>query len=469
MSKKDHFKGHKRYSKGEIMSERIIRAYNENKEIFYNIVGTFFLKGGALLVSLGTTPAYMRYFSDYTVLGLWFTVLSVLNWVLSFDLGIGNGLRNKLTVTLVKGDFEKSKQYISSAYIILASFSIIISLFSLFVFPHINWNSIFNVSQNIVDPSLLVKCVEIVFIGLMFQFTLKLITSVLHALQKSVLTNFLSLISSVITLVYVLFAPSGGVEENLLNLAFINVLAINLPLLITTLIIFRTSLRESRPSFRNYDRLSAKSVLSVGMIFFCLQFMAMMIGNTNEFLISRFISPRDVVDYQVYNKLFNFFNSIFNLAYIPVWSAATKQLALKKYVWLKNTHKILLGSSLIALATLLVFVPMLPYVIRIWIGNTEGVTINWQYGVFFAILTGLMIWNGANCSIANGLGWLRAQLIFLTLGAIINIPIAYILTQITGGAWISIVIANIISLLPVCVAQPIYIQNKLNKKILNAI
>ena len=80
----------------------------ENDKIVYkNIIGAFVVKGGALVISLFTMPTYIKFFNDDVVLGLWFTVLSMLNWMLNFDLGIGNGLRNHLTKALIKKDDQK--------------------------------------------------------------------------------------------------------------------------------------------------------------------------------------------------------------------------------------------------------------------------------------------------------------------------------------------------------------------------
>lgn len=46
-------------------------------------------------------------------------MLSVLSWISLFDIGIGNGLRNKLAENLKNYDSLKTRKYVSSAYIML--------------------------------------------------------------------------------------------------------------------------------------------------------------------------------------------------------------------------------------------------------------------------------------------------------------------------------------------------------------
>ena len=51
---------------------------DKDRILFQNILGAFAVKGLSLVVSLFTLPAYMRFFKDQNVLGVWYTVLSVL-------------------------------------------------------------------------------------------------------------------------------------------------------------------------------------------------------------------------------------------------------------------------------------------------------------------------------------------------------------------------------------------------------
>ena len=51
----------------------------QNKTVVVNMFGAFAVKGVSLCLSLFTMPAYIRFFQNQTVLGVWFTIVSVLN------------------------------------------------------------------------------------------------------------------------------------------------------------------------------------------------------------------------------------------------------------------------------------------------------------------------------------------------------------------------------------------------------
>lgn len=440
----------------------------KNKNIILNVIAAFLVKGGSMIVSLFTLPAYIRYFNDQTVLGVWLTLLSVLNWVLSFDLGIGNGLRNHLTIAITENKQDDVKKYISSAYMMIGIFSAAIIIVAKIIFPYINWNAIFAVPENYISCRTMKKAVEIVFTGLMLQFFLRLINSVLYALQLSSVNNALALLSNIIILLAINIIPHTNAETDLLRLAYVNILAVNIPLVIATIIVFFSKLKDCKPRLLYYKKEYARTILGMGIVFFVLQFASVLIGNTNEFLISHFCQVSDVVEYQPYYKLTNVCITIFGLAMTPIWSAVTKGMANKDFLWIRRLYTSLLGLAIVAGVAMMGLVPLLPYIVKVWLG--DGYVIKTGYTILFVIYSAFAIWNSVNSTIANGLGVLKAQAIFLTFGAILNIPLSYILAVATNS-WIGIVCANIISYIPVCVIQPVYLwrflkpQNNMGKDV----
>ena len=63
------------------MIDQLKEIITNNKKLFENIIGAFVVKGGSLIVSVVLLPLYLRFFGDQTVLGIWYTILSILIWV----------------------------------------------------------------------------------------------------------------------------------------------------------------------------------------------------------------------------------------------------------------------------------------------------------------------------------------------------------------------------------------------------
>ena len=58
-----------------------------------NIIVSGFIKGADMLVYLLLVPLTLGYLNAYEY-GIWLTLNSLLTWIDSFDIGLGNGLRN---------------------------------------------------------------------------------------------------------------------------------------------------------------------------------------------------------------------------------------------------------------------------------------------------------------------------------------------------------------------------------------
>ncbi len=436
---------------------------DNNKIVLKNVIGAFAVKGLCLVVSLFTMPAYISFFNNDTTLGLWFTILSVLTWILNFDLGIGNGLRNHLTKTITQKNDEDTKKYISSAYISIGIVCVALVCVFLAVCNFINWNKFFNIESSIVSGKAMLTAVKIVFIGIILQLFFKLINSILYALQKSSVNNFLHLCTTVLGLICVLIIPSGDNDINIIVMAVVHLLAVIVPLLVTTIIVFLgKTLRNCLPSVKAFSKKHAKEVLFLGSTFLFLQLAQMVVMATNEYLITYFHSNEAVVDYNIYHKLAVLGSTVFSLALTPVWSAVTKALTEKNYNWVDMLYKrfMLLGTGGFLLQFLMI--PFYQIIINLWLGS-DAINVNYFHVFSFAVLGGAIIYNTILFNITSGIGDLKLQTTLYVVAAIIKIPIAWILVKLTGS-WIGVVWANNISLGIYCMIQPIWMKKYLNKK-----
>lgn len=426
-----------------------------------NVVGSFVVQGAALILALFTLPAYIRFFENQLILGVWFTVLSVISWILNLDLGIGNGLRNRLVVALAKNDRAGARRYISSAYVIALGIVLFLGLSVAVSFRFIDWNGFLGVPTEVIEGGVLAETATIATIGILVQFALRLIVSVLYALQMSAVTGLVNLANSAGMLLVVLTMTSGSNSEKLILLAKASVVSTNLPLLVASVVVFSTILRDCSPRVGLFDGPLAWDVAKEGGKFFGLQVSYMLIVNTDAFLISRFAGPQYVVDYQIYSRFFFLFSSVFILALAPVWSAVTQAFAQGDLDWIERLYLRMRRMAFAALIGILSLWVSLQWLVDLWLGS-NSIVVNMGYSLLFAVLSAEMIWIGVLSSVVNGLGRLRVQLLSYGIGALIKLPVALMATQ-GLASWVGIILATAIALLPYSILQPIRLNRYLTQ------
>lgn len=439
---------------------------DKDRILFQNVLGAFVVKGLSLVVSLFTLPAYMRFFQDQNVLGVWYTVLSVLTWVLNFDLGVGNGLRNKLALALAVNDRERARQVISSAYFMIGGLMLVLTAAGLGLIPLADWNRFFNVEADLISGETLAQVVRYAFIGIALQLFLRLISSILYALQKSAVNDAISLVTSVLLLVFVLLAPAGAPADSLKLFSLGYVFCANLPLAAATVMVFWGPLKDCRPGRRWVNASCAKGVLSLGGMFFFCQIFYMVITNTNEFFITQYTDPANVVEYQIYNKLFTLVGTLFMLGLTPVWSAVSRAVAEEDYLWLRRVNRQLLWLTAAAAAAEFAILPFLQILVDLWLGP-EAIAIRYDYALIFALFGTAMIAQTTVSAIASGTGRIKLQMLCYGLGVVVKVVVIDLGCRLTGE-WIVVVLANALVLLPYCILQQLdltrYIRRKLSEK-----
>jgi len=398
---------------------------SENDKIaIKNVSGAFIIKGLSLLISIISLPLYIKYFNNDIVLGLWFTLLSLLTWILTFDFGIGNGLRNKLVEAINKNNSGLVKTYISSSYMFLG----IIVLFLIVTFTPLififNWSNILNISIESIDSKILLSTVLINYATVVFQFFLRLITFILYALQKSSINNLLIFATSFMQLVFILIYRGQNIESNLLVLSLVHFFCVIGPLLMATIIIFTGKLKDARPSLKFVDLKVGKSIISLGGNFFWIQIMYLGITGTNAFFITNILNPEYVVEYNIYYKLYTLVATLVTLALTPFWSLITKAKIENDWKWIKKYFNGTIILLILIMLSQLLLVLLNPIIFTIWLGNYYIYT-NYTYSILFAVFGSLYSMQAILSTFANGFNRIRIQFVVYTLGMLLKIVLLY--------------------------------------------
>lgn len=425
---------------------------------------SFGVKGGSLIVGLLTTPVYIAYFDDNEVLGLWFTLLSVLTWILNCDLGIGNGLRNKLVEAIAEEDEARQRRLVSSSYAFLGAVAAVVMAVVLLAALFVDWGVVFNIGYDAIGREALLSSILVVLAAVCLQIILRLVASVLYALQLAFVPGILNLATNVLMLLYCVAAIVLGFDGSLFSMAAAYFFAVNVPLAVSTAYVFGRMAPGLRPRLGAVDWREAADVLKLGAAFLWLQFMAMLLNNTSSYLITILIGNEAVVEYQVYYRIFTLVSSFTLLCSTPIWSATTKAKAENDYRWVYRVFKLLsLLGVFLAVCEFALCIP-LQFIFDIWLGEMT-MQVSAAASLLFALYGSLSMWSYIVTCFANGLNELRLQTVLLTFGAIINIPLACIFSQVTGN-YLSVVVANVVAYIPYLFGQTMWLVRYLRTRAL---
>ena len=96
-----------------------------------------------------------------------------------FDMGLGHGLRNRLSQSIANSNLILSREYISTAYLIISLISVFIIILFLALNNYLDWNLILN--TEILNSSKLSEIAILTVLFFCLQFVLRLITIILTA------------------------------------------------------------------------------------------------------------------------------------------------------------------------------------------------------------------------------------------------------------------------------------------------
>lgn len=386
-----------------------------------NVILTALAKGLSMAISFLYVPLLLHSM-DTGRYGVWLTLTSIISWISLFDIGLGNGLRNRLSESLAKRDVAESRKYVSTAYVSIFAIGAALILLTFTVGTHINWNSVVNARQPAI-PNLDLLAL-IVLSGFCLNFAFGLINSVLYAKQKSGIISMLNLLSQGLTFLIVLLLVKGFNISSLLILGSTISLVPPLVLIVFTVCFFTLSAPELRPSLRYFDKRMINDIVFLGLKFFIISIITIVLFQTNSLILTHTLGAAAVVEYNICYKYMYISVTLFAMICIPIWSAATEAYVKDDTVWIHGIkQKLIKISAAFGLLGLLQVI-LSKLVFKIWIGSDCPDIPYTTTAILLLYVVGMNCY-AAYGYIINGIGKLWMQIICSSIIALAYLPSAY--------------------------------------------
>ena len=388
-----------------------------------NIVASIIIKGFSMLITLLLVPLTLGYLTAYEY-GVWLTLSSILTWLNFFDIGLGSGLRNKLSEALSSGNFKLGQTYVSTAFFLL--FAIMFSLYLLFIAINqfINWAQILNLNPNSIPNINSLILFAVGFFSL--TVVVKLTGIILTADQKPAYNDFINLISNLLSLI-IIFILTKTTSGSLLNVALVFSATPAIVFLFVYPIVFYSRYKFLRPSIKSIEIIHTKELLGIGIQFFIIQIAGLIIFTTTNVIISQLFGPQEVTPYNIAYRYFSILIMAFNIILTPIWSATTEAYIKKDNDWiLRSMNQVLKiwgGSVFLTL----IMIAVSTFVYKIWVGPKIKIPIN--LSILMGIYTLLLNWNFCFATFLSGIGKIRLQLINAVITGILFLPVAFLLCK----------------------------------------
>lgn len=415
-------------------------------------------KGGNILIGLLLVPMTIDYV-DSENYGIWLTLSSMVAWMNFFDIGLNNGLRNRLTEAFATSNYEQGKKYVSTTYAMLSLIFIPLMFILVFATPFVHWNAILKLPLGYEESLVLALIILIVYFCLNTIFSTIIV--VMMADQRPAdasLRNFIQQAASLI-LIFILTKTTNGSLINLcLALCFCPLIIV----LIFNFTLFRNRYRKIAPSLKCVDLKVAPDLLKLGVQFFIIQIAAVIQNQMTNFLIIRYFGANSVTEYNIAYKYFSVLTMVWGILTTPIWSATTDAFTMADYGWINRIiKKYLLFFLLFSLCGFLMLL-ISPIVYKLWIGD--------KVSVAFLLSAAILLYNMAFMYsnifvyILNGIGDLKVQTYICLFSPLLYLTIFFLCVKEFNIGIYSVIIASILANINGLVVAPIQCYKLFSRK-----
>lgn len=386
------------------ISNNFTKGHERSIKAKKNIGLSFLIKGASIAISLILVPLTINYINPYRY-GIWLTLSSVVSWFSFFDIGLTNGLRNKLVQAKSEGNIKLAKIYISTTYSILALIFAGVWVLLMITNQFLNWSEILKISPSMESEISFLAI--IIFSYFCLQFVLRVITTLIIADQQPAKTSLLDLLGQILSLIliFILVKTSDG---SLVKLGIALCVSPLIVLVGANLYYFNGVFKKYRPSFSDVKFAYSNDLLKLGFSFFVIQIAAIIQYESANIIISRNFGAAEVTSYNVVYKYFGILHMVFMIFITPFWSASTEAFFKNDIAWIRNGIRKynMLNIAMFFGGLLMLLFSDMAY--SLWLGKGK-VDIDFSLSLYGFIFFNVGMFGSKYVNFLNGINALRLQ------------------------------------------------------------
>ncbi|MEZ8653417.1 lipopolysaccharide biosynthesis protein [Vibrio splendidus] len=429
---------------------------DRNRNIFKQIKWSFVFKALAFIAYYAAISLQVKILGS-ELYGVWATLLSIVTWVVFFDFGLGNGIKNYLTKAISLNNLKEARQIILTGYVAISIISIFLFIVVVILANIFDLSALFN--TNALSDSQLTNIVIVLFGFIFMHFVVSFVKQFVFAIQKNSLNEMEQLLFYLLLLISLMLLTWKSIDS-VLGVVIAYGTSILISKLCLTALFFSKN-KELIPSPRNFQKNIMGKLMNVGMAFFALQLVSMFILLSDRIIITQLLGPASVTSYDIVYRLFSVVLILHGIVNAPMWSAYTEAYTKQDKNWIvKNLKKMkLLVFSLVSVT--LVLYLFSSELIKLWVG--DEVTTTDRLSLYMAVYVIVLAWCNNYAFFLNAINNIKIQFYMLLVGAVINIPLSVYFVKYQGLGSSGVVLATIISLSLFAIAGPIQTQLILKK------
>lgn len=430
-----------------------IKKFMKN-ELNFNIFFNFLFKGFSILISFLLIPIMFSYLSTKEY-GLWILILSITSWIYTFDIGIGNGLKNKIAEYLITKRYKEIREVIITSYFFIFIISLLFFTVVSISLKFLNLNDLLQVYFLSKKEILRLLILNIGFVCL--NFTLSLCNNIFIGSQKtylSAINNVLNQFLFFAFLILLIFLK----KKSIFYLSVIYGISISISHSILTMYYFSRN-RDLQPNFNNFNINKIKNVLNIGGKIFIMQIAGLIIFSTDSFIITNFLGPEKVAEYNIVYKFFSVPLIVISLICTPMWSQATKEFYSENYLWFEKILK-KLNLLFIAMCFGMCFMVILGQKI-IYFWTIYKIKPNFSLILITTIAVLLTCYSNMYSTILFGINVVNFPMYLSIFQAILNIVLSYIFIKYCNLGINGVILATCFCMVTNIFTLPRVLKNKL--------